>query len=82
MISWYQHIISHAFSYVYVSIISYHNSFDFGVHWISDLEYEELNTAKSCQMYSIQEDIKRISSPGWDGQSTLAGCSYQWKIRY
>ena len=49
---------------------------------ISDLEHEKRNTAKSCQMCSIQEDIKRISGPGWDGQPAPAGCSCQWKVRY
>ena len=51
-------------------------------HWVANLEYEDRNTAKSCQMCSIQEDIKRISSPGWDGQPAPVGCSCQWNIRY
>lgn len=46
--------------------------------WNADLEHEDRNTAKSCQMCSIQEDIKRIFNPGWDGQPALAGCSCQW----
>jgi hypothetical protein len=50
--------------------------------WISDLEHEERNTAKSCQMCSIQKDTKRISRPDWNGQSAPAGCSCQWKVRY
>ena len=51
--------------------------------WISDLEYEDKNTAKSCQMCSIQEDIKRISSPCWNEQRAPADrCSYQWKTRF
>lgn len=39
--------------------------------WIADLEHEDRNTAKSYQRCSIQEDIKRISSPGWDGQPAV-----------
>jgi hypothetical protein len=30
-------------------------------NWIADLEHEDRNTAKSCQMCSIQENIKRRS---------------------
>jgi hypothetical protein len=45
--------------------------------WISDLEHEDKNTAKSRQMCSIQEDIKRISSPFWNEQRAPADrCSY------
>ena len=45
---------------------------------ISDLEHEDKNTAKSCQMYSIQVNIKRISSPCWNEQLAPADrCSYQ-----
>ena len=49
--------------------------------WISDLEHEDRNTAKSCQMCSIQEDIKRITSPGWTGQPTSYN-PFEWKVRY
>jgi hypothetical protein len=51
--------------------------------WISDLEYEDKNTAKSCQMWSIQVDIKRIFSPCWNEQPAPADrCSCQWKTRF
>ena len=36
--------------------------------WVIDLEHPEKNTVKCCQMCSIQEDIKRVTSPGWTGQ--------------
>ena len=32
--------------------------------WAIDLEHPEKNTVKCCQMCSIQEDIKRVTSPG------------------
>ena len=52
-------------------------------NWIADLEHEENNTVKRCLMCSIQEDIKRISSPDWDGQPAPAErCSCQWKVKY
>ena len=31
--------------------------------WAVDLERPEKNTVKCCQMCSIQEDIKRVTSP-------------------
>jgi hypothetical protein len=34
-----------------------------------DLEHPEKNTVKCCQLCSIQEDIKRVTSPG--GQVNL-----------
>ena len=36
--------------------------------WAVDLKHPENNTAKCCQMCSITEGIKRITSPGWKGQ--------------
>ena len=51
-------------------------------YWVANLDHEDRNTAKSCKICSIQEEIERISSPGWDGQPAPAGCSFQWKIRY
>ena len=51
-------------------------------HWVANLEHEDRNTTKSCQVCSIHEDIERCSSPDWDGQLLPAGCSCQWKLRY
>ena len=33
--------------------------------WAIDLENPKKNTVQYCQMCSIQEDIKRVTSPGW-----------------
>ncbi len=49
--------------------------------WAVDLEHPEKNTAKCCQMCSIQEDIKRVTSPGWTGQPASYN-PFEWKIRY
>jgi hypothetical protein len=49
-------------------------------HWVANLEHEDKNTARSCQVCSIQEDIERCSSPDWDGQPAPASCSCQWEI--
>jgi hypothetical protein len=51
-------------------------------HWVANLDHEERNTAKSCQVCSIQEDVERSSCPDWDEQPAPAGCSCQWKLRY
>gem|GEM_PF-3962925 len=49
--------------------------------WIADIKHEETNTAKSCQMCSIQEDIKRVNSSGWTGQPDGYN-PFEWKVRY
>ena len=49
--------------------------------WAIDLEHPEKNTIKCCQMCSIQEDIKRVTGPGWTGQPASYN-PYEWKIRY
>ena len=36
--------------------------------WAIDLENPKKNTVQYCQMCSIQEDIKRVTSPGWTDQ--------------
>jgi hypothetical protein len=46
-----------------------------------DLEHPEKNTVKCCQMCSIQEDIKRVTSPGWTGQPASHN-PYEWKVKY
>ena len=33
--------------------------------WAIDLENPKKNTVQYCQMCGIQEDIKRVTSPGW-----------------
>jgi hypothetical protein len=35
--------------------------------WAIDLEDPNMNTVQCCQMCSIQEDIKRVTSPGVEG---------------
>jgi hypothetical protein len=35
--------------------------------WAIDLENPK-NTVQCCQMCSIQEDIQRVTSPGWNDQ--------------
>jgi hypothetical protein len=41
-------------------------------YWFADIEHEDRNTVKSCLICSIQEDIKRITSPGRTGQPATA----------
>ena len=36
--------------------------------WAIDLENPKKNTVQYCQMCSLQEDIKRVTSPGWNDQ--------------
>ena len=38
------------------------------LYWWVDLTHPEKNTAKCCRICSIQEDIKRVTSPEWKGQ--------------
>ena len=40
--------------------------------WGADLYHPENNTAKCCQMCSIQEGIKQASNPDWTGQPAPA----------
>ena len=49
--------------------------------WAIDLEHPEKNTVKCCQMCSIQEDIKRVTSQGWTGQPASYN-PYEWKVSY
>jgi hypothetical protein len=49
--------------------------------WAVDLEDPKKNTVQCCQMCSIQEDIKRVTSPGWTGQPASYNPS-EWKVRY
>ena len=49
--------------------------------WAIDLEHPEKNTAKCCQMCSIQEDIKRVTSPEWKDQPASYN-PYEWKTKY
>jgi hypothetical protein len=32
--------------------------------WLIDLEHPKRNTVRCCQLCCVQEDIKRVSSPG------------------
>ena len=49
--------------------------------WAVDLEDPKKNTVRCCQMCSIQEDIQRVSSPGWTGQPASYN-PFEWKVRY
>jgi hypothetical protein len=41
-------------------------------HWVANLDHEERNTAKSCQVCSTLEDIEGCSSPDWNEQPAPA----------
>jgi hypothetical protein len=49
--------------------------------WAIDLENPKKNTVQCCQMCSIQEDIKRVTSPGWTDQPASYN-PYELKIGY
>ena len=49
--------------------------------WAIDLENPKKNTVQYCQMCSIQEDTKRVTSPGWTDQPASDN-PYEWKIGY
>ena len=49
--------------------------------WVIDLEDPKKNTVQCCQMCSIQEDIKRVTSLEWKDQPANYN-PYEWKMRY
>ena len=49
--------------------------------WAIDLEDARKNTVQCCRMCSIQEDIKRVTSPGWKDQPASYN-PYEWKVSY
>ena len=64
-----------------VLIIRNDRLFSFDRDWAIDLENPKKNTVECCQLCSIQEDIKRVTSPEWSGQPASYN-PYEWKIRY
>ena len=64
-----------------VLIIRNDRLFSFDKDWAIDLENPKKKTVECCQLCSIQEDIKRVTSPEWSGQHASYN-PYEWKIRY
>lgn len=64
-----------------VLIIRNDRLFSFDKDWAIDLEKPKKNTVQCCQMYRIEEDIKRVTSPEWSGQPASYN-PYEWKVRY